>query len=208
MAASVTIRGVDAVMRTLNRCKGEMRVTARESVALTGRALLNGFSGATKIAPKHRNIIKREAVTISPRTGRKRRVTQFGIEVWRNGAPRIAWLRKARTMRDARANKLYAIRNRGLAKKSFWVAGKAAKISGAKSTATTAAAAAIARKVTARSYSNLKQRAAEDYKARIYNELGYLSRSTAGISSVIHRAQRWMEEYCKRQAQKATKGTK
>lgn len=204
----LTLSGVRAVQNSLNKFKNEIPISAQKSVALTARAMLNAWSGTTRVAPKHRKVVVVKKQEINPRTLRKRTRTIYGVEKWgKNHQPYNEFIWWARSRADVKKSPDYTIFNRGLAKKTWWYIAKKTKTSGASNTRVDGDANRIANQVTAGSTSNLNKRNQSDYQARLTNKLNYLDRAfysqgPKSIDSVYTRAQRWLEEYCKREIKK------
>lgn len=199
------ISGVHSVVATLERFRGDMRIDTRKGVTLTTRAILNGFSGSTRKAPKHRKIIVRRTQEINPRTGRRRMVTTFAVEKWRDGKPREVVIKNATSISEAKKSRLYTIEHRGLAKKSWWCVGANVKVSGARQVSTSSKAEKYAKQAAVKSRSNLKDKGRDDYQVRICDELSYITRALTNENKIFHNASRWLEEYLKRQAKKNAK---
>jgi hypothetical protein len=141
-----TAASVAAVQRSMAVLEREMGLTVRESVQWGATAVGRSLSAATGIAPKHRAVERRriEIARTSKKTGKAlkpRMVNAWGVlyDVPRPGFPSGTWRSipaKMRGKRAAQNSLMGTIRNRGLAKMSWWWAHKKAGGSGMAQTGT------------------------------------------------------------------------
>lgn len=203
---SVRVNGLAQASAAIAAIGRDARNAARESVKLSTRATLNALSGTIRISKKKRDIVAGEgknkfggtfpawfAVAYNQR--RQRRL----IMITDNGEGK--WP-KNRT--EASRSRVRNISNRGLAKKSVWWTGKRVKSSGAQNVKVPSKADQIAEQAASRSRRDWK---GDNPYSFISDRLPYIGAAMHeggdhAIDTLGHRAERWLEEYAKRELAK------
>jgi len=207
--AEVVVIGAKPVMATMRRLQRELGASERRALSLAARATLNALSGTVRLSQKKRRVY---AAQVPRKDGRGSFTGFFAENYTQNGGRKDLLIsdvdgRWPKNKSEAKKSKAVVISRRGLAKKSVWWAGRKAKQGGAKDAPADARSSQLADEAARASRSDFKAR---DPYVFISDRLPYITKSffqqgDHTVDTLAHRAQRWLEEYAKREAAKAAR---
>lgn len=191
-----------ALLAQIRRAQDVMGKSAAASVKVAARHVVNSLGASTKQAPKKRKV---EVKLTRTRVGKKvKTLREYGVMVWRKGAPVFAAVAGATSKSDVQKSPLVKIFHRGLAKASWKWIGKKVKTS-----VGTVAAGWMTEKL-ARGYVDVRDEARGNYpRITIRNRLKYIQSALiggpAGVDDAMRRAASGMEKSITKQLETAAK---